>query len=51
MDITIETVLHAKFSDDGHQTFHGVVRVTNHATRKEESLDVIATVKLHRDVN
>ena len=47
VDITVEVMHRPQVTHDSHKPLHRVVGRAHHATRQEESLDVIATIELH----
>ena len=51
MDISIETVLQAEVFRYPYQAFHGIIGITHYARTQKQSLDVVAPVELHSQVD
>ena len=50
VDIAIEAVHGAQIAGDGRQTLHRIVGIAHDATAKKQTLDIVTTVELHRDL-
>ena len=48
MNIAIKPILHPKLADRLEEKFHGVIRAVKNARAQEKALDIIPSVKLHR---